>query len=143
MKAAPSPVEIAMIAAPIYAAYITQGHGSYVDAVNDARQLIESAGRPLGAATGERLISTEKAAIEIGYVSRNWHNQLRTLCIKQWELIAKQLPAHWHNANGETFFAYYDKQWWDARTIEHVKAAKQAALTDSRKRPKPRKENLA
>lgn len=132
----PTPVEIATVAASIYAA-MNPAHASMADAVNAARQLIEAAAKPATLVASKPLLDSEKAAKQIGYVSRNWRNQFRKLCVSQWPRIAARLPSFWRDANGETFFAYYNAQGWNSYMIEHVKAAKQAALTESRKRPKP------
>lgn len=132
----PTPVEIATVAAPIYAA-MPHARASMTDAVNEARKLIKEAEKSAVLVPPILLLNSEKAAKQIGYVSRNWRNQLRKFCARQWPQIAARLPSLWRDANGEIFFAFYDAQGWNPYTIEHLKAAKQAALTESRKRPKP------
>ena len=127
----PNPVEIAMVAAPLITA-----NRSVRDAVELARELIEEASRP--PIKRPMPLGSKEAAKDMGYVTRNWRNQLKNLCVKQWERIAARLSSSWRDANGETFFAHYDEHGWDSHTIKQVKDAKQAALTESRKRPKPR-----
>lgn len=133
----PTPVEIAMIAAPIYAA-MPPARASMTDAVNAARQLIEAAAKPAVIVASKPLLDSEKAAKQVGYVSRNWRNQFRKLCVRQWPRIADALGG-FSNAyrDGSDFFDAYDARGWDEHTLNRVKAAKQAALTESRKRPKP------
>jgi hypothetical protein len=141
MNRTPTPVEIAMVAAPIYAA-MPCARASISDAVHAARLLIEEAEKPAAEPQGEPLICAERAAKQIGYVSRNWRNQLRSLCVKEWDRIAAGLPAvglakYGGFKDGEEFFAAYESRGWDARTVARVKSAKHAALTESRKRRKP------
>ncbi len=133
----PTPVEIATVAAPIYAA-MNPTRASMADAVNAARQLIEAAAKHAVPVASKPLLDSEKAAKQIGYVSRNWRNQLRKLCARQWPRIAASLGGFsCEFRDGSDFFDAYDAQGWDEHTINRVIASKEAALTESRKRPRP------
>ena len=57
----PTPVEIATVAAPIYAA-MNPARASMADAVNAARKLIEEAAKPAALVMTNRLLDSEKAA---------------------------------------------------------------------------------
>ena len=132
----PTPVEIATVAAPIYAA-MNPARASMADAVNAARKLIEEAAKPAALVMTNRLLDSEKAAKQIGYVSRNWRNQFRKLCVCQWPRIAASLGGFSvAYRDGSDFFDAYNARGWDENTLNRVMAAKEAALTESRKRPK-------
>lgn len=136
----PTPVEIATVAAPIYAA-MNSAHASMAAAVNTARQLIEAAAKPAVLVASRPLLDSERAAKQIGYVSRNWRNQFRKLCVRQWPRIAASLGGFSREfRDGSDFFDAYNARGWDENTLNRVMAAKEAALTESRKRPKPVKD---
>ena len=127
MKATPSPIELAMIAAPIFASYVARGRGSHEDAVNDARQLIEAAERPLGATGEDRLLSTlEAAKIIYGYqknVPKNWRGQFEKFCEEHWEdSIAPASSSFFvatHKTGGE-MYGFYNERGWDAHVVKRI-----------------------
>ena len=110
----PTPIELAMIAAPIFASYVTRGRGSHEDAVNDARRLIEAAEKPL--ADGKNLLmSTREAAQKIyGFQQnfpQNWCKQFKTFCVDHWEDSIAPASSSFFVAthkNGERMFDFYD-----------------------------------
>ena len=111
----PTPIEIAMIAAPIYAGYVALGRGGHADAVNDARQLIEAAGRSLEADGKTLLLSTREAAQKIyGYKQnfpQNWCAQFKRFCKEHWEYsIAPASSSSFvaMHQNGERMFDFYE-----------------------------------
>ena len=133
----PTPVEIAIVAAPIYAA-MKPARASVTDAVVAARQLIKAASAPEKPYTGESRKNTEEAAKNLGYVSRNWRNQFRKFCIEKWGLISERMPAvvTVSCSDGGAFFDFYDKQTWDDGILKRLRDAKATSLTLAHKRPK-------
>lgn len=150
MKATPSPIELAMIAAPIYAAYVARGLGSHEDAVNDARRLIEAAGRPLGANSTNLLLSTREAAQKIyGFqlnFPKNWRAQFKTFCMEHWDDSIAPASSSFFVAThqtGERMFDFYDTRGekdkfynprgWDAAVVERLRKIYRAYRTRASK----------
>ena len=125
----PTPVEIAMVAAPIYAANIARNFGSMDDAVKEARQLIEVATKePMPTRSSTRLLSTRDAVKEIyGFQKNfphNWRNQFRDFCVEKWdECFVPALSSSFTAMaqNGLEMFEFYDSRGWDASFVAQIR----------------------
>ena len=135
----PTPIEIAAVAAPLLAA-MGPSRASCADAVTLARLLIAEASKVPPAPRAGRLVQSVEAAKRLGYVSRNWRGQLRDQCVKLWPVVSAQMPAVVAQAypDGAALFDHYDARGWEESLLRRLAAAKAAALTASRKRPKKR-----
>ena len=134
----PSPIEIAQVAAPIYAAFIARKHGSMEDAVNEARKLIEAAKAPKPAGSENRLLSTRGAAKEIyGFqknLPHNWRNQFRDFCVEKWdECFVPALSSSFTALarNGQEMFDFYDSRGWDASFVAQIRLIYRAYRTQA------------
>ena len=136
----PSPIEIAKVAAPIYAAFIARKHGSMEDAVNEARKLIEAATAPNPAGNENRLLSTREAAKEIyGFQKnfpRNWRNQFRNFCVEKWdECFVPACSSTFTDAfkTGGNMFDYHNARGWDASVVKRIRSIYRAYRTQANK----------
>lgn len=124
----PTPVEIAMVAAPIYAAMNTTW-ASAAKAVSAARELIEAAAKePQPSSSGNRLLTTREAVKEIyGFAKNfphNWKNQFRNFCIEKWsECFVPALSSSFTALaqNGQEMFEFYDSRGWDASFVAQIR----------------------
>ena len=135
----PTPVEIAMIAAPIYAA-MPPARASMTDAVNAARQLIEAAKAPIPTRSSTRLLSTREAVKEIyGFQKNfphNWKNQFRNFCVDKWsECFVPALSTTFtaKAQNGLEMFIFYDSRGWDASFVAQIRLIYRAYRTQASK----------
>lgn len=133
----PTPVEIAMIAAPIYAA-MPPARASMTDAVNAARQLIEAAKAPIPTRSSTRLLSTRDAVKEIyGFqknLPHNWRNQFRNFCAEKWdEFFVPACSSTFTDAfkNGENMFDYHNARGWDASVVKRIRSIYRAYRTQA------------
>ena len=125
----PSPIEIAIVAAPIYAAYVARNLGSMEDAVKEARHLIEAAAKESNPSSAKnRLLTTREAAKEIyGFQKNfphNWRGQFSDFCADKWsECIVPASSSMFTNAfkNGGDMFDCYDKRGWDAPVVKRLR----------------------
>ena len=124
----PEPIEIAQVAAPIYAAFIARKHGSMEDAVYEARRLIEAAKASVPKISSTRLLSTREAVKEIyGFQKNfphNWKNQFRNFCVDKWSECFVPALSSWFTRlarNGLEMFEFYDSRGWDASFVAQIR----------------------
>ena len=134
----PEPIEIAQVAAPIYAAFIARKHGSMEDAVNEARRLIEAAKASVPKISSTRLLSTREAVKEIyGFQKNfphNWKNQFRNFCVDKWSECFVPALSSWFTRlarNGMEMFEFYDSRGWDASFVAQIRLIYRAYRTQA------------
>lgn len=133
----PTRVQIATIAATLLPKGMYSERRELIDAVSAARALVKLASEPPPRTTDERHKVTKAAAEALGYVSRNYRQQMMNLVTAVWTQI-----RHRGNSPSE-YFEHHEHRGWDKPTLEELARLKKTRLSQSARRLGPRQRKSA
>jgi len=137
----PNAIQVAMVAAALLSKSKCSDEEDLKAAIRIAHRLIEMAAEdsPLFDPPEIRL-NTIQLAKQLGYVSRNYRNQVRSLIARVWSDVPR---ASWQPQDPQGFFADFDANGWPERTLKDLKRLHAASKSKAARRIGPRQRKSA